>query len=466
MKWLKNRFLSLTYVGLLALLILVGCTSKEDPSEVLPICGNHTCGDLVMVTTDTASDGFHYLGPTMSPDGTRIMFTADWMAIPAVGHPDPDNIWTTYRQIIIMDKRVGVDPATDLESQGGVLVRFSGDYSTVRINRQQESLSFIEERYRKADPEWIDDSTIAFSTETSRGYRIFTSDLTNMGPDFSDEIVADVALMEPADDTISGGQFQHLEPTISPDGRWLAFSRSGCTLADSFETCTGVSLNIIDMNTIGLDKGYDAVSFALTAEHSRIEKPCWSPDGTKLAFSGGLDIGGDTGAGTELYTIDFDTTGYSAGEMVLDNNLDRLTYTSYLEGDPISGVMNTSPSFSPDGSEIIFVSTARAPSITLHDRNLWKIPADGSLPPEIAFFTRSDDVDPEVQPDGSILLSSQLGFPTAILDRLEEEAYQALVQGNTDGSLTEVEMRAMAAEERDQLEYFEGVMSPLYIFQP
>ena len=67
--------------------------------------------------------------------------------------------------------------------------------------------------------------------------------------------------------------------------------------------------------------------------------------------------------------------------------------------------------------------------------------------------------------DGSILISSQLGFPTEILNQLEEEAYQALVQGN-DGSLTEVEMRSLAADERRMLEFFEGVMSHLYIFQP
>jgi len=151
--------------------------------------------------------------------------------------------------------------------------------------------------------------------------------------------------------------------------------------------------------------------------------------------------------------------------MVLDRNLDRLTFTNYVQGDPISGVLNTSPSYTFDDSEIIFVSTRRAPSITLHDRNLWKIPSDGRLDPEIFYFTRSDDVDPEVQPDGTILLSSQLGFPTEVLDQLEEEAYQQLVQEN-DGSMTEVEMRSLAADQRRQLEFFEGVMSYMYLFRP
>ncbi len=467
MKWLKNRFLSLTYVGLMALLVFVGCTSKEDPAEVLPLCGNHTCGDLAMVTTDTSSEGFHYLNPHMSPDESQILFTADWKAIPAIAHYDQDELYTTFRQIIIIDVPdvPQVDPAPSLAAQGGILVRFDGDRTVLWISGSSVPLSNIEAERRKADPCWIDDSNIALSVESPRGYRIFTADITGVCPDLTCRIVPTVAYMEPDDNTISGGQFQHLESIVSPDGRWLAFTRSGCALPDSFETCTGLSLNVLDMNTLGDNNGYDAVLIPLTNEYSRIEKPRWSHDGTKLVFSGGHDLDNETGAGTELYTIDFDTTGFAAGNMELDNNLDRLTFTSYLDGDPISGVFNTSPSFTWDDSEIIFVSTRRAPSITLHDRNLWKIPSDGRLDPEILYFTRSDDVDPEVQPDGTVLLSSQLGFPTEILDQLEEEAYQALVQEN-DGSMTEVEMRSLAADSRRQLEFFEGVMSFLYMFRP
>ncbi len=465
MKWLKNRFLSLTYIGLLALLFVVGCTLKEDPAEVLTLCGNHSCGDLAMVTTDTSSDGFHYLNPHMSPDGTRIVFTADWKAIPAIAHFDQDELYTTFRQIIVIPKRESVDPSPSLESQGGVLVRFDGDRTTIWISGSTVSLSNVEAERRKADPCWIDDNTIAFSLSTPRGYRIFTADITDICPELTCKVVPTVAYMEQADNTISGGQFQHLESVLSPDGRWLAFTRSDCALPDSFETCTGLTLAVLDMNTLGDNNGYDAVMIPLTNEYSRIEKPSWSNDGSKIVFSGGHDLDGGTGTGTELFTIDFDTTGFAAGEMALDYNLDRLTFTSYLDGDPISGVFNTTPSFSPTDDEIIFVSTRRAPSITLHGRSLWKIPSDGRLDPEIYYFTRSDDMDPEVQPDGSILMSSQLGFPTEVLDQLEEEAYQALVQQN-DGSMTEVEMRSLAADQRRQLEFFEGVMSYLYIFQP
>ncbi len=465
MKWMKNRFLSLTYIGFMVLLVTVGCSIKEDPNEVLVLCGNHSCGDLAMVTTDTSSDGFQYLNPHMSPDGTRIIFSADWKAIPSQNHFDSDALYTTYRQIIVIDNQSSVDPAADLASQGGVLVRFSDDHATVRISGNVVPLSNFEDELPKSDAVWLDDSNIAFSVQTPRGFRIFTADVTGICPESTCKVIPFVSYMEPDDGLISGGQFQNLEPTLSPDGRWLAFTRSGCDIPDSFETCTGVSLNIIDMNTIGDDMGYDALKISLTSEFSRLEKPSWSHDGSKIVFSGGHDLHDGNGSGTELYTIDFDTTGYSAGEMILDNNLDRLTYTTYVQGDPISGVLNTSPSYSFDDSEIVFVSTRRAPSITLHDRNLWKIPSDGRLDPTLLYFTRNDDVDPEWQPDGSILMSSQLGFPTEILDQLEEEAYQRLVQ-DPDLDLTEVEMRSQAANQRNQLEFFEGVMSYLYIFQP
>ncbi len=466
MKWLKIRFLPIAYILLLALLVTAGCTLKEDPAEVLVLCGNHSCGDLAMVTTDTSSEGFHYLNPTMSPDGTRILFTADWTAIPAIRHFDEDELYTTYRQIIVIPRRSAVDPAHNLEDQGGILVRFDGDQASVRIGGNYFSLANIEAERRKGDPCWLDNDKIVFFVNTPRGYRLFTADLTGICPDEDCEVVATVTYMEPDDASISGGAFQHMEPSVSPNGRFMVFTRSGCALPDSFETCTGLSLMVLDTETFGLENGYGAVARFVTNEYSRIEKPQWSPDGTKLVFSGGLDLGSSgTGAGTELFTIEFDSTAFEADEIVLDKNLKRLTFTSLLEGDPISGVYNTSPSYTQDGSEIIFVSTRRAPSITLHDRNLWKIPSDGHLDPEIFFFTRADDVDPDILEDGSILLSSQLGFTTEILDQLEEEAYQAVAQDNV-GSLTEVEMRSQAAEQRRQLEFFEGVMSQLYIYQP
>ena len=470
MKWLSNRFLLLSYFVLLTILVGVGCTSKEDPDEVLPLCGNHTCGDLRMVTTDTSSDGFHYLNPHLSPDGTRILFTADWKAIPAIDHYDDDAFYTNYRQMIVMpvpDPYLEY-PADNLREQGGLLVRLNGFQTSIWIAGNSVNLDQVEND-RKGDPIWLDDENIIFWVNTPRGNRLFTADISGICPTPDCNSEANVLFMEPDDATVSGGQWQHMEPALSPDGQWLLFVRSGCARPDSFETCTGMALQVLQMSTAGLNNGYDAVVLPLTNEVSRLEKPCWSPDGRKIIFSAGLDMdNGNTGLGTEIFTIDFDSAATAAGVVTLDNNLDRLTYTHYSDGDPITGIFNTSPCYTPDMSEVYFVSTRRAPSITLHDRNLWKIPADGSLDPQILFFTRADDLDLEVQPDGAILFSSLLGFPTEMLDVLEERAYQDIVDDNEENNLglTEVDMRAMAADQRRLLEFFQGVMAQLYFFYP
>ena len=72
MKWLRSRFLSAAYLALLTVVLLAGCTIKEDPTETLPLCGNHSCGNLVMVNTDTSSSGWQYLEPELSPEGKVV----------------------------------------------------------------------------------------------------------------------------------------------------------------------------------------------------------------------------------------------------------------------------------------------------------------------------------------------------------------------------------------------------------
>jgi Tol biopolymer transport system component len=471
MTWLRHRCLPMAYLALLAALVLIGCTSKEDPSETLLTCGNHSCGELVMVTTDTSSDGYHYLNPRLSPDGTTIAFTCDWWALPSDPRYDGDDYFVNYRQVGLIPVQEGVEPKQNLAELGAELV-FVRDFSipiSGTSDYQQGAANFD-----KAAPLWLDDANIVFPMRVRVGFRLFRANITT--PSQTDVVPM---YMEPTDARPSPVLWQHLEPTLSPDGRWLAFTRSGCAIPDSFETCTGLSIWVMDMATAATNSGYDAVAFPVTNEYSRVEAPSWSPDSDRLVFSGGLDVAGQQGAGTELFTVDFDTTGRVAGTMILDRNLRRLTSTAMAAGDPISGILNGSPCYSADASMIYFVSTRRAPSITLHDRNIWRLPADGSLDPEMYYFTRSDEADPSINPDGSMLFSSALGFPTEMLDRLEAEAYQRIVEQDIydeehdldDGvedytPKTELQMQSEAADERRLLSFFEGVMSHLYFYRP
>lgn len=456
----RNRILLLASVLTLVGLVIAGCTSKEDPSEILILSGNHSAGTLTMVTSDTSSNGYYYLNPVLSPNGTRIMFTADWWAIPSDPRYEGDDAFTLHRQMCLIPLREALEPATSLEEQGGELIYLRE--ITLPIGGQDVTMNTTHDD-DKGHPIWQDDNTIIFWLQTTVGNRLFRGDVTDPS-----RVSIEALFMEESDGRPSPPQRQHMEPTLSPDGNWLAFTRSGCVIPDSFETCTGLSLVVLDMSTAAINNGYDAETFPVTNEYSRIEAPKWSPDGTKIIFSGGADLHGGTGVGTELYTIEFDPTGYADGMNPLDNKLKRLTFTSPADGSPISGIINTDPVYTNDGTGIYFVSNRRAPSTTLHDRNIWRMASTGLTEPVIHYFTRDDDMNPYMMPSGTLLLSSALGFPTEMLDRIEEETYQriALENEENDLGLDEVQMRNLAAEQRRNLEFFEGVMAHLYTFRP
>ncbi|MCP4574209.1 MAG: hypothetical protein GY838_17745 [bacterium] len=471
MKWLHKRFLLLTYVAVLSTFVIIGCTSKEDPAEVLVTCGEHSCGDLTMVTTDTSSNGYHYLNPTMSPDGTRILFTADWRALPSDPKDPGDEYFVNYRQLITMPVQQGVEPTQDLLAQGAQLIRL-GEIQ-IRLSGNLVNLQTILDD-PKSDPIWEDDNNVIFSLYIRQvGQRLFRAKLDTPGSQ-ENTVEAEPLWMEPSDAQSSPRVWEHLSPSLSTSGDWLVFTHTGCAIADSFETCSGVSIYAMDMSTATANDGYDAVVVPLTNEYSRIERPRFSPDGTQIVFSAGLDVSGDVGVGTEIYTMDFDAAAVAAGTHDLDDNVERVTYTTVEAGDPIGGILNSDPCFAPGGRHVYFVSTRRAPSTTLHDRNIWRVEADGSQDPEIYFFSRYDDLDPSFLDDGRLLMSSMVGFPTNMLNRLEEESYQNYKQENEAAHaanpdevplLNEIDLRSLAKTARDDLMLFGGVMSHIYLYR-
>lgn len=471
MKWLKNRFLPMAHIVLLASFVIVGCTGKEDPKETLVVCGNHTCGELAMVTTDTSSKGFHYLTPSLSPDGSEILFTADWNAMPADIKEPEDEYYVNFRQLVTVPLHVGVEPKLDLAEQGAELIRLRE--VSIPIHPGSVSLNGVE-NYDKGDPIWENDLSVIFAMRVDRisGMRLFRADITDKA----------VAVPQPLFLEVQDGQEiprkqQHTAPRLSADGRWLVFVRhGGFTDAGDLDTYDGVQLWALDMEATrvpGFDP-YATPAFPLTDVYKRLERPRFSPDGSRIVFSAALDLVGSSDDGTEVFTMAFDTTGLAMGEMVMNNGLERITYTSPVEGDPIAGILNYDPCYSPDGRTIYFVSTRRAPATTVHARAIWRVPVDGGQDPEIYFFTRYDDTDPTILHDGTLLMSSTFGFPTGMLNRLEDEAYVRIKNENEQAHeedpannplLTEVELRKRAADERGQLENFEGVMAHLYMFR-
>ncbi len=441
----------------ITLLVAVGCTTRPQESETLNMSGNHTVGDLYMVTADTSSSGFKYNDPDLSPDGTKVAFTLDWQAlIPGGVLPDVPPL---IRQLAVISKEHRFGAQLSLANEGAALIDLD-DYMFMSGSAQERMRPNVD--WQKGAPRWLDDDNLMFWMQTSRGTRLFR---TYLGPGFEpgDGLQAEMIYREPDDNLDLNWMFwEHLSPSVSPDGRWIAFSRYGHADADSLHLATQQSLYVCAVPDPG--EAADAI-IQVTRNASTCDAPSWSPDGRKIVFYASLDLsGGYDGYYTqEIFTIDFDTTGYAENNVVeLNNNLDRLTYSPPPEGSNFV-VRNQEPDFSGDGSLIAFVSDRRVPTITLNERNIWYIPADGSLDPQLLFFTRSDDMAPRFTggPGRELMLTSSMGFPTEDLDQIWQDTYDAWAVA--DPELNEMQLKAEADAIREELAFFEDVMSHIYI---
>jgi TolB protein len=152
-----------------------------------------------------------------------------------------------------------------------------------------------------------------------------------------------------------------LDPVLSPDGSKIAF------VSDR----DGGSAGIYVMKSDGTS------AFRLTSQGD-IE-PAWSPDGSKIVFASyRVDYNaGKTELTTDLWQMNADGTGQT-----------QLTFRN--DGDPGS----TAPSYSPDGSRIVFILGWQ----------IWSIAADGSDPTPLS--TVEDNFSASYSPDGSSILFS------------------------------------------------------------
>ena len=469
----RNRYLVFAYVLVLLGVFALGCSTREDPSEELITCGNHSCGDLTMVTIDTnGPGGYQYLDVAVSPDGTRIAYTADWEVIPSIPEDDiADPILN--RQILVMplpfdawaDTMDARNPVESVTTLGAELIRtrqFTSGIGGTDVYIEDEPSGTM----TKASPNWIDDNTLLFRARFSRRDRLVRVDISD--PNWCEP---EPVFYEP-DDTLATGfrYYYHHDPMLSPDKRWCVFTRFGCDDEPNVEDvdCDGESLWVLDMATTSDPR--TAVAFPLTGEAAYMEDPAWSPDGRSICFSATTDLVGDqNGFVGELFTIEFDPVAAATGAVPLDNNLRRITNTEVSSGDPLVGLHNYGPVYTPDGHDIVFVSSRRAPGSTQRGRNLWSVTADGRLEPELLFFSRFDDIDPVFLWDtGSLMFSSRMGFPTEMLDALQAETIDFYTNTYNDTARfpkSEVEIERLASDEREELELFEDKMSHIYIYR-
>ena len=162
-------------------------------------------------------------------------------------------------------------------------------------------------------------------------------------------------------------------PTLSPDGRWIAFARQSAGRSDIYLQAVGGE-NAINL-TKDLPDGSDQPSFSANGEHiafrsqsqgggifvmgrtgelirrvsDRGASPTWSPDGRSLAYStsGAGDFPNAHPGGSELWVIDIET-----------GQQKKLSVDDALQ-----------PAWSPDGKWIAYWGV----DPSTHQRDLWAV---------------------------------------------------------------------------------------------
>lgn len=197
------------------------------------------------------------------------------------------------------------------------------------------------------------------------------------------------------------------EPTWSPDGTRIAY-----TLGQQDATCNDGDSEIWMMNADGT--GQTAVTSGGIGIYNGDGEPAWSPDGTKIAFTGWRGASGNQLFG--IFTINPDGSGIT-----------RLT------GYPISFVHTYSPAWSPDGQRIAY---ERSDAWTGSDE-IWVMNADGSGHTAVTQNGFLTNWSPAWSPDGQQIAFSgqddQVTFDNEIFVINVDGTGQTAITNNTTG---------------------------------
>jgi Tol biopolymer transport system component len=383
-----NPWQLLVVVTLAATLAFAGGGCSEDDAEE---CFERS-GEFLPVTTDTTTSD--HLEASMSPDGTRILFSTDFWRV----YEDDKQ---SFRDLAIIDAPLPGEFRTpairlfdvgnckrlrlrDLQNDDGS--RFNPDDPNVLSNRGQ--------------PTWHPDGQrfACFVNNTENRPRIYVGRLLFDQVTQQDMQTAEMALIDDVGlgEDLQNNQYFYGAPAFSPDGQWIAYARyffkpgdPDNDIPDRIENTAIYAHNLGDGRTVKVSQG-------ATLETD----PSWSPDGGTIAFASTRD----GFAGTlDVYTIPFNPDVADPGPS--DGAL-RLTNSSGGADDKVI-VGSFDPTFLSTGS-IVYVSTQRAPCTSLRDRNLWIMDAAGGGQ-RVAFFSRFDDHYPAPQPlaGNSMVFSSR-----------------------------------------------------------
>lgn len=163
--------------------------------------------------------------------------------------------------------------------------------------------------------------------------------------------------------------------------------------------------------------------------------PAWSPDGTKIAYSGSTEISVINANGTSSINItntqnitesnpSWSVTGKIAYERSSQIWIMNADGTNQMQFAGITQPSPTAPNWSPDGGKIAFVSGGE----------IWKINADGTNEQRVT-TNATTDTDPEWSPDGTKIIFAKggSGISTVNADGTNEMPLTTIA-GDTDPS--------------------------------